>query len=177
MYCILSRPKAVCASGRYNESQTTASGSLTSLVLPLPHEPEVQTEPQHGGELVAWDCLTATRVVENAATYTRCRGTTATSPRHGGGCRGMRLPRHRHCCGTRDTDTQRAAGYISSRLHRCLTRQPPPCRGLTAVVPRQRAAGRQSRATIPFSSMSWFSLDFRESKPKFLSTNSFSWPR
>ncbi|CAL8350192.1 unnamed protein product [Arctogadus glacialis] len=29
-------------------------------------------------------------------------------------------------------------------------------------------------ATIPFSSMSRFNLDFRESKPKFLSPNSFS---
>ena len=28
---------AVCASAKYNESQTTASGSLASLVLPLPH--------------------------------------------------------------------------------------------------------------------------------------------
>ena len=41
MYCILSRPKAVRASGRYNESQTTASGSPTSLVLPLPRQSEV----------------------------------------------------------------------------------------------------------------------------------------
>ena len=44
LYTVLSRPKAVCASGRYNESQTTASGPPTSLVVP--HQSEVQTEPR-----------------------------------------------------------------------------------------------------------------------------------
>ena len=39
---------------------------------------------------------------------------------------------------------------------------------------RQSTGGRQSCATIPFSSMSWFTLDFTESKPKFLSANSSS---
>ena len=32
------RPKAVCASRRYYESQTSALGSPTSLVLPRPHQ-------------------------------------------------------------------------------------------------------------------------------------------
>ena len=41
MYCILSQPKSVCTSGRYNGSQMTASGSPTSLVLPFPHQSEV----------------------------------------------------------------------------------------------------------------------------------------
>ena len=31
----------MCASRRYNESQMTASGSQTSLVLPIPHQSEV----------------------------------------------------------------------------------------------------------------------------------------
>jgi hypothetical protein len=39
---ILSWPKAVCASRRYYESETPASGSPTSLVLPLPHQSEVE---------------------------------------------------------------------------------------------------------------------------------------
>ena len=50
---------------------------------------------------------------------------------------------------------------------------PPRRRCPVAVVPRQRGSGgRQSRATIPFSSMLRF-MYFRESKPKFLSPNSF----
>ena len=32
------------------------SGSTTSLVLPFPHQSNVQTEPRHGGEIVARDC-------------------------------------------------------------------------------------------------------------------------
>ena len=43
--------------GRYNESQTTGSGSLTSLVLPLPHQSVVQTEPPHGRERDYCPCL------------------------------------------------------------------------------------------------------------------------
>ncbi|CAL8250955.1 unnamed protein product [Boreogadus saida] len=43
----------------------------------------------------------------------------------------------------------------------------------SSVVPRQRCPGIRGRQS-PFSSMSRFNLDFRESKPKFLSPNSFS---
>ena len=59
-------------------------------------------------------------------------------------------------------------------------RSPLPARGggsLLHVAGSQRwclGSERRSRATIPFSSMSRFSLDLRESKPKFLSPNSFS---
>ena len=45
---------------------------------------------------------------------------------------------------------------------------------------RESSGGRSPphTTTIPFSSMSWFNLDFRESKPKFLSPNSSPpWPR
>ena len=39
---------------------------------------------------------------------------------------------------------------------------------------RHPAAGLRRETTIPFSSMSWFNLNFRESKPKCFSPNSFS---
>ena len=66
---------------------------------------------------------------------------------------------------------------------------PPPrrCPLQEAVVPKRYplqkrwslgsgkrgSRGRHSRSTIPFTSISWF-MYFRESKPKFLSPNSFS---
>ena len=49
----------------------------------------------------------------------------------------------------------------------------PPPRESTAAAPQRGSGWRQSRAPIPFSSMSRLNLDFRESKPKFLSPNSF----
>ncbi|CAL8378636.1 unnamed protein product [Boreogadus saida] len=45
----------------------------------------------------------------------------------------------------------------------------PPPRGSSAAARQQGSGGRQSRETIPFSSMLQFNLDFRDSKPKFLS--------
>ena len=57
---ILSRPKAVCASRRYYECQTTGSGSPTSLVLPIPlqHQSEVDwTTTWRRKGIVARDCL------------------------------------------------------------------------------------------------------------------------
>ena len=45
----------------------------------------------------------------------------------------------------------------------------------TSFSRRRSPSGKSLHtATIPFSSMSWFNLDFRESKPKFLSPNYFS---
>ena len=67
MCCILSQPKVVCASGRYNESQTTVSGSPTSLVLPLPHQSEVAYRLNLDMEEKLLPCLPAAR----------CQGTTA----------------------------------------------------------------------------------------------------
>ena len=87
------------ASRRYYESQTTVSGSPTSLVLPLPHQSE--TEP-----------LAA-----------RCRLPAARCPLQGVGA-------SRWWCLV-------AAG---------------------SGAPAGDNRGQQSLATIPFSSMSWFSL-------------------
>ena len=81
----------------------------------------------------------------------------ASSVSHGGGCRGT-------------ATAVKPVGYIGSGLHRRLPRQPPPyvagsslrvagsCRW--HLDSEQRAAGRQCRATILFSCMSRFSLDF-----------------
>ncbi|CAL8235780.1 unnamed protein product [Boreogadus saida] len=64
---------------------------------------------------------------------------------------------------------------------RSLAADGPPPRLQEAVISadrcrgggKQGSSGIHSRPTIPFSSMSWF-MYFRESKPKFLSPNSFS---
>ena len=65
-----------------------------------------------------------------------------------------------------------------TRHHRLSSRQRASRRWcLAAVVPsgcgQRGSGGRQSRASIPFSSMSRF-MYFKESKQKFLSPNSFS---
>ena len=64
--------------------------------------------------IVARDCLPATR----------CQGTTTASPRHGKGCRGMRLPRHRRL---------RGGAREAAEAGRHLPRQTSPCRGLRAA--------------------------------------------
>ena len=122
----------MCASGRYNESQMTGSGSLTSLVLPLPHQSEVQTEPR---EIVAQDCLPP---------EPRC-----PLPAPGGASA---------------TGSAAAAG---SGLYISAAGSTATCLGSLLHVVGSR------RRCNSFSCMSSFSLDFRESKPKF-KANSFS---
>ena len=123
----------MCASGSYSESQTTGSGSTTSLVLP--HQSEVQTEPQHGELLPGIVSLLPAVEVPPAEAG-------------GGGacCQNNPLPARG---GASATGSAAAAGYIGSGLRRLLPRQPPPCSGLHRGGGGPSAAGRQSRATIP----------------------------
>ena len=88
--------------------------------------------------------------------------------RHGGGApRRRRLPRSPR------------RGYPGPRGAAAVPRGggAPRPRGGGALAPghrQQGSGGRLSRATIPFTSMSLFNLNLSESKPKFLSSNSFS---
>ena len=140
----------MCASGRYNESQTTASGSQTSLVLLLPHQSEVayrlNRDMQEKG-FFSRDCLPAGR---------------CSLPRdhRRGGARYMEEAVEGPLAGARDTEEAAETGGGGARCRY------NPLDSLICV------AG--SRAIIPFLCLSWFSLDFRESKPKCLSPNSFS---
>ena len=103
-------------------------------VLPLPHQSEVACRQPWRGEIVARDCLPP-----------EPRGPLPT------------------CGSASATGSAAAAGYVGSLLHvagstAAAPQQPPPCRSLAAVVPRLRAAGNNSQATIPSSCMSRFSL-------------------
>ena len=115
----------MCASGRYNESQMTASGSPTSLVVPLPHphQSEVAYRLNFDMEEKLFPAIVSRR---SPAAHCPCLGNGLGS--------GLYLL---------DSSPSAASSMSRARRGRCLC-------------------------------MSRFSLDFRESKRRFLSPNSFS---
>ncbi|CAL8257869.1 unnamed protein product [Boreogadus saida] len=82
-----------------------------------------------------------------------------------------------------DQRTNSSGGARQPQLRECNPFLRRSCRTAAELPQPELPDGRRScqlssRSTIPFSSMSRFNMDFRESRPKFLSPNSSQpWPR